>query len=96
MERDVVVRLPGPFSLGFSSSPGATARELELEVQHLQVDRQVSMCVVLATGNDADKKTATQAGQDFERLLSVVLRRWKKVCIYLALKEKTVYAYFIV
>ncbi|XP_030014313.1 uncharacterized protein LOC115435841 [Sphaeramia orbicularis] len=81
VEGDVVIRPHGPYGFGFSSSLGATAHELELEVQQLHVDRQVSLCVVLATGNDTDKKTLTQAGQDFERLLSTVLRRWKKACV---------------
>lgn len=80
VEGQAHVSAEGPYYLGFFSTPGATAKDLEKDVRNIVIDG-VSKIVLLATGNDTTNNTVTQAGEDFEQLLCTVLDCYNvKVC----------------
>ncbi|KAK7891182.1 hypothetical protein WMY93_023145 [Mugilogobius chulae] len=83
VERHVEIRADGPYSFGFVCSPGGTARSLEIDVRNAAVNRRVSKCVLLATGNDTCSRgqTLKKAQGDFHELLKTVTRLCPKTCV---------------
>ncbi|KAK7944774.1 hypothetical protein WMY93_000502 [Mugilogobius chulae] len=83
VERHVDIRADGPYSFGFICSPGGTARSLEIDVRNAAVNRRVSKCVLLATGNDTCSRgqTLKKAQGDFHELLKTVTRLCPKTCV---------------
>ncbi|KAK7915392.1 hypothetical protein WMY93_011153 [Mugilogobius chulae] len=83
VQRHVDIRADGPYSFGFICSPGGTARSLEIDVRNAAVNRRVSKCVLLATGNDTCSRgqTLKKARGDFHDLLKAVTRLCPKTCV---------------
>ncbi|XP_030578831.1 uncharacterized protein LOC115775437, partial [Archocentrus centrarchus] len=77
------VPLPeGCLSFGISSTPGATASELEKEIVNIQLDRTPSLVVLIAPSNNLTaSRTVTEAAADFGRYVATVASRWTKVCV---------------
>ncbi|KAK7929411.1 hypothetical protein WMY93_005806 [Mugilogobius chulae] len=71
---------PGQYSDG---RPQKNLRSLEIDVRNAAVNRRVSKCVLLATGNDTCSRgqTLKKARGDFHELLKTVTRLCPKTCV---------------
>ena len=68
-------------SFGYLSIPGGTAKEIRLEVAHLEVPEPDAVCI-MGCSNNLTATTVEVAGVDFRDLLELALQRWPgRVCL---------------
>ncbi|XP_030267046.1 uncharacterized protein LOC115578299 [Sparus aurata] len=73
VDRIVPMDAMGGCTFGFSSTPGASAKDLRKEVVAMKLPDSVdALCLLAPSNNLTSSRTIVEAGEDFAKLLSVV------------------------